>query len=256
MGGYRTAAACGTARAKGGRPPLPHRAALTGILFVLKSGVPWEMLPQEMGCGSGMTCWRRLRDWQAAGIWHRLHGVLLDRLGGAHALDGSRACVDSASVPAKGGREDRPQSDRPRPRRVQAPRHHAHGVPLAFRITAANVHDSRLFEELIDAVPPVRQGRGRPCRRPAKRHADKAYDLPRCRRALRKRRIGNRIARRGIESSEPVGRRRWVAERTLAWFSRFRRLTLRCERRADLFEAFHHPAATLISWRFVQRGFC
>jgi transposase len=90
-------------RPKGGRRPLPHRAALTGILFVLKSGIPWEMLPQEMGCGSGMTCWRRLRDWHVAGIWQRLHRVLLDRLGGAQSIDWSRACIDSASVPAKRG---------------------------------------------------------------------------------------------------------------------------------------------------------
>jgi transposase len=88
---------------KGGRPPIPHRAALTGIIFVLKSGVAWEMRPQEMGCGSGMTCWRRLREWQVAGVWQRLHRVLLDRLGRAGAIDWSRACGDSASVPAKRG---------------------------------------------------------------------------------------------------------------------------------------------------------
>lgn len=132
----------------------------------------------------------------------------------------------------------------------------AQGIPLAFRITAANVHDSGLFDELIDAVPPIRQGRGRPCQRPAKLHGDKAYDLPRCRRALRRRRIGDRIARRGIESSQRLGRHRWVVERTLAWFSRFRRLTIRYERRADIFEAFHHLAAALICWRFAQRRFC
>ena len=57
---------------KPGRPRVPDRAALAGILFVLKTGIPWEYLPQEMGCGSGMTCWRRLRDWQQAGVWHRL----------------------------------------------------------------------------------------------------------------------------------------------------------------------------------------
>jgi transposase len=79
------------------------RAALTGIIFVLKSGIPWEMLPQEMGCGSGVTCWRRLRDWQEAGVWDRLHRELLDRLGEAGRIDWSRASLDSASIPAKGG---------------------------------------------------------------------------------------------------------------------------------------------------------
>ena len=88
---------------KGGRPRVPDRAALTGVIFVLKSGIPWEMLPQELGCGSGVTCWRRLRDWQAAGAWDRLHRELLDRLGGAGQIDWSRASVDSASIPAKGG---------------------------------------------------------------------------------------------------------------------------------------------------------
>lgn len=88
---------------KGGRPRVPDRAALTGIIFVLKSGIPWEMLPQEMGCGSGVTCWRRLRDWQAAGVWQRLHQALLDRLGEADRIDWHRASLDSASVPAKRG---------------------------------------------------------------------------------------------------------------------------------------------------------
>ena len=85
-----------------GRPRLSDRAALTGILFVLRSGLPWEMLPQEMGCGSGMTCWRRLRDWHRAGVWQKLNRLLLSRLEQAGQIDWSRASIDSVSVRAKG----------------------------------------------------------------------------------------------------------------------------------------------------------
>jgi len=88
---------------KGGTPRVDDRAALGGIIFVLKSGIPWEMLPQEMGCGSGVTCWRRLREWHEAGVWERLHKVLSDRLGEADRIDWERASLDSASVPAKRG---------------------------------------------------------------------------------------------------------------------------------------------------------
>jgi transposase len=88
---------------RGGRPRVPDRAALAGIIFVLKSGIPWEMLPKEMGCGSGSTCWRRLRDWQEAGVWRELHRVLLDRLGESDRIEWGRASLDSASVPAKRG---------------------------------------------------------------------------------------------------------------------------------------------------------
>ncbi len=90
-------------RPRGGRPPLGHRQALTGILFVLKTGIAWEDLPQEMGCGCGMTCWRRLRDWQADGTWPRIHAELLRRLDEAGRIDWSRAAVDSSSVRAAFG---------------------------------------------------------------------------------------------------------------------------------------------------------
>jgi transposase len=87
----------------GGRPPVPNRAALTGILFVLQTGIPWEYLPQEMGCGSGVSCWRRLRAWQRRGVWKRLHRTLLERLATADQIDWNRAVVDSRSVAARRG---------------------------------------------------------------------------------------------------------------------------------------------------------
>lgn len=88
---------------KGGRPPIGNRAALTGILFVLKTGIAWEDLPQEMGCGCGMTCWRRLTAWQAAGVWDRLHQLLLAKLQCADQINWSRALVDSAMLKALTG---------------------------------------------------------------------------------------------------------------------------------------------------------
>ena len=88
-----------------GRPRIPDRAALTGILFVWRAGVPWQMLPKEMGCGSGSTCWRRLVQWQRAGVWRRLHEVLLTEWRRRGRLDLARAIVDSRSVRAlRGGK--------------------------------------------------------------------------------------------------------------------------------------------------------
>src|SRR5215212_12214282 len=88
---------------KGGRPRNPDRAALGGIIFVLRTGCPWRLLPKELGCGSGTTCWRRLRDWQQASAWQRLHETLLNWLGDEAAIDWSRVSLDSLSVRAKRG---------------------------------------------------------------------------------------------------------------------------------------------------------
>lgn len=96
-------------RPKGGRPPVPDRAALTGILFIMRTGCQWEYLPKELGCGSGMTCWRRLRDWHQAGVWEKVWRLLLDELGLADQIDWSKAALDSCSVRAVfGGRAPAP----------------------------------------------------------------------------------------------------------------------------------------------------
>jgi transposase len=94
---------------KGGRPPVNNRAALTGIIFVLKTGLPWNDLPQEMGCGSGATCWRRFAAWTKAGVWSQLHQAMLQRLGGQGDIAWWYSVIDSASVRAlKGGNTPAP----------------------------------------------------------------------------------------------------------------------------------------------------
>jgi len=129
------------------------------------------------------------------------------------------------------------------------------GTPLAVCLTGANRHDSVVFEALVDAIPAIRRPRGRPRKRPAKLHADKAYDIPRCRRFLHRRRIKVRIARKGIESSARLGQHRWVVERTLAWLGQFRRLTVRYERRQDIHHAFVSLGCSLVCINALAR-FC
>jgi len=102
-----------------GRLPVSDRAALTGILFVLKTGIRWRDLPMEMGCGSGVSCWRRLRDWQEAGVWSRLHVVLLAKLRAADRIDFSRVVIDSSSIRAVGAGQK--QDRTPRIARDQGP---------------------------------------------------------------------------------------------------------------------------------------
>src|SRR6185437_8635298 len=141
---------------KGGRPFLDDRKVLTGIIFILKTGIPWEDLPQEMGCGCGMTCWNRLRDWQAAGDWGRIHQVLLAHLRGADKIDFSRFVVDTGHVRAVGGGEETGPSpvDRSRPGSKHAVVTDGQGAPLVIDTIPANTPDANPTGPLIDAVPP------------------------------------------------------------------------------------------------------
>jgi IS5 family transposase len=108
---------------------------------------------------------------------------------------------------------------------------------------------------VLDAITPIQGPRGRPRSKPGKLHADKGYDYPRCRQALRDRRIVDRIARRGIESKKHLGRHRWVVERTFAWLKAFRRLQIRYERIEAIHRTFLVIGCIMICWRALDVGF-
>jgi transposase len=181
----------------GGHPRTPDRVALTGLVFILRTGIPWEDFPQEFGC-TGMTCWNRLREWQRGGVFSNVLEVLLVRLHRAGKLDWSRAVLDSAQVPAKrGGSKTGPN---PTDRGRSGSKHHLitdrQGIPLADPVlTPSNVPDVVMLIPLVDHIQPVRGRTGRPRRRPEKLHADKAYSSKANREALRRRGIQPRIAR-------------------------------------------------------------
>lgn len=151
---------------------------LRGILFVLYTDIPWQFLPQELGFGSGMTCWRRLRDWNDAGVWQRLHELLLAELRAAGMLGCSRAAVDSSDLRAmKGGPATGPS---PVDRAKTGSKHHviveAHGIPLATTLTGGNRNDVTRLIPLIQAVLPIRGKAAQPLPRPRRIYAGRGFE--------------------------------------------------------------------------------
>ncbi|WP_428832542.1 IS5 family transposase, partial [Amycolatopsis dongchuanensis] len=222
-----------------GRRRADDRAALEGILYVVRTGIGWNRLPTALFGASGATCWRRLTEWHEAGAWQRLHERLLAELRAAGLLDLSAMLVDSTHLRAlKGGNHTGPS---PVDRRKSGSKHHlitdATGVPLAITLTGGHRNDVTQLIPLIDAVPPIRGLIGKPRRRPRRLYADRGYDHDKYRRLLRARGITPVIARRGVEHGSGLGTIRWPVERTFAWIKGFRRLRLRTERRADVHQA-------------------
>jgi transposase len=210
-----------------GRPRVSDRAAFTAIVFVLVTGVPWRRVPKEIGC-SGVTAWRRLRDWQAAGVWERLHRELLRRLNAAGRIYWSRGTVDSSHIRALQGGSDRALAgDRVR----TGSKHHricdAAGIPLLATLTGGHRNDVTQLLALVDGIGPIAGKRGRPRQRPDRVVADRGYDHDKYRRELWARGVKPIIARRGAEHGSGLGRWRWVVERTVAWLHNFRRLRIR-----------------------------
>ncbi|MFE5142317.1 IS5 family transposase [Streptomyces fagopyri] len=233
-----------------GRPRVPDRQALCGILFVLHTGIQWEYLPQELGFGSGMTCWRRLAAWNDAGVWDELHLVLLKKLRAAQKLDWSRTVIDPSHVrAARPGPKSGPSPvDRARP----GSKHHivtdVRGISLAVSLTGGNRNEVTQLLPLLDKIPTVAGAVGRPRRRPDALLADRAYDHDKYRRLLWSRGIRPVIAERGVEHGSG-----WVVARTIAWLHGFRRLRIRWERHDDIHEAFLGLATCPITHRHVQR---
>jgi transposase len=219
-----------------------------------RTSTAWALLPaKELGCGSASTCWRRLDEWARAGVFEQLQALLLDELGQVGRVDLQRVSVDGFSLRAvKGGELT---GANPTDRGKAGSKLHvagdARGLPLSVILSAANANDATMLEAVVDDIPPILMPTGRR-RRPAKLHADKAYDHRRCRACLRQRGIRPRIARRGIESSERLGRHRWTIERTGAWLGGFRRLRIRYERSSERFYALAMLACSVICFNALQ----
>ena len=237
-----------------GRKPVGDREALTGILFVLKTGIPWEDLPAEMGCGCGMTCWRRLRDWPAAGVWYALHQLLLTELDIAGEIDGSRAAVDATFARAFGGvaGSGPNPADRGRPGVKQHLLVGAAGLPVAGVTTAANVHEVRQLVPLVDAAGPQHRDGG-PIHRPKALYADRAYDSEPHRQQVRARGINPHLAKRGAAHGSGLGRFRWVVERTISWLHGFRKLRFVTEKDEDNTFGLFNLGMALIAFRAYTR---
>ncbi len=226
----------------GGTRYVDDQAVFTAIVYVLTTGCAWRHLPTQFEV-SKATAHRRFVAWTEAG------GVAAAAPGGARparrAGDGRLvSCGGRRGQRAgeKGGELTGPSPvDRGKPGSKLHALTDAAGLPLAVAVSAANTHDSLALIPLVQAVPAIRSRRGPRRRRPAKLHADKGYDYPYLRTWLRVRRISSRIACRGIETSTRLGRHRWVIERSFAWLTGYRRLTIRYERFRPAVHRIPHP---------------
>jgi transposase len=235
-----------------GRKPLDYRKIRTGILFVLKTGIAWDDLPAELGCGCGKTCRHYLRLWHQAGVWRKLHAVLLAELHGADQIDWERALIDASFAKApEGGEETGPN---PTDRSRSGSKHHvmtdARGIPLAATVTAANVPEvTQVFQVLAD-IPPVGGKPGPKRQKPDRLQGDRGYDSEPVRQGLRGLGITPVLAARYTEHGSGLGVFRWFVERTISWLHAFGRLRRRLDRLAEIQEAFLHLACALICLRF------
>jgi transposase len=236
-----------------GRKPLDYRKVLTGILFVLKTGIAWDDLPAELGCGCGKTCRHYLQLWHQAGVWRELHAVLLAELNGGDQINWERALIDASFAKAPEGGED--TGPNPTDRGKSGSKHHvmtdAQGLPLAATVTAANVNEvTQVFPVLTD-LDPVGGKPGPHREKPERLQGDRGYDSEPVRRLLRWLGITPVLATRNTDHGSGLGVSRWFIERTISWLHSFGRLRRRLDRRTEIHDAFLRLACALICLRFV-----
>jgi transposase len=236
-----------------GRKPLDYRKILTGILFVLKTGMAWDDLPAELGCGCGKTCRHYLQTWHQAGVWVQLHALLLAELNGADQIDWSRALIDASFAKAPTGGED--TGPNPTDRGKSGSKHHvmtdAQGIPLSVKVTAANVNEvTQTLQTLLD-MPPVGGKPGPKRERPERLQGDRGYDSEPLRQILRWLGIKPELAARNTEHGSGLGVFRWFVERTISWLHAFGRLRRRLDRLTEIQDAFLQLACDIICLRFI-----
>lgn len=237
-----------------GRKPLDYRMVLTGILFVLKTGIAWDDLPAELGCGCGKTCHHYLRAWHQAGVWVQLHAVLLAELNGADQIDWNRALLDASFAKAPEGGED--TGPNPTDRSKSGSKHHvmtdAQGIPLSATVTAANVNEVTEALHVLVSMPPVGGKRGPQRRKPERLQGDRGYDSEPLRQVLRWLGIKPELATRNTKHGSGLGVFRWFVERTISWLHSFGRLRRRLDRLTEIQDAFLQLACDVICLRFMK----
>jgi transposase len=237
-----------------GRKHLDYRKVLTGILFVLKTGIAWDDLPAELGCGCGKTCRHYLQVWHAAGVWRQLHALLLAELNAADKIDWDRALLDASFAKAPEGGED--TGPNPTDRSKSGSKHHvltdAQGIPLAATVTAANVNEvTQVFQVLTD-LDPVGGKPGPKREKPERLQGDRGYDSEPVRRLLRWLGITPVLAERNTEHGSGLGVYRWFVERTISWLHSFGRLRRRLDRLTEIQEAFLRLGTAIVCLRFLD----
>jgi transposase len=244
-----------TPGSQGGRPAIQHAVVLKAIWFVLTVGCRWRDVPKELGC-SGETARSRLREWEDAGIWKRVHDRILVELNKRKSLQLETAIIDSAQVRAFGGGDRSGPSpvDRRKPGTKYTVLTDAAGTPLVMQTAPANTSDHRQILSTVVRFPQVCGRQGRPRKLPRTLFADAGYDSDKTRAVLMSIGVQPRIRRRKTPHGSHLGKVRWVVERTISWIKGLRRMRIRYDRHPTIIDAWNHLALAAVCFRILTQS--